>query len=261
MGRVLYRNRARAEAFGDYAEQYDRWRPAYPDALVDRIGPAGGSRVLDVGCGTGKAAALFVARHCDVLGLEIDQRMAAVARRRGIPVEVAPFETWDAAGRQFDLVVSGQAWHWIDPRVGPAKAAEVLTANGRLAAFWNYECPTDEGLATAIETAYQTFAPELEGSGIGRRAARRHDAQTAGHVAWIESCGRFASCAVDRFPWTRDLRRDAFLDLVRTHSGVALLPESKKRALLDRIAATIGPPSATVSLSCETVCIVADKVN
>jgi len=46
-----------AESFGADAEQYDRARPSYPGALVDRIvGGRAGLDVLDVGCGTGIAA-------------------------------------------------------------------------------------------------------------------------------------------------------------------------------------------------------------
>jgi SAM-dependent methyltransferase len=256
---VLHLNRPRAQAFGGYAEQYDRSRPTYPNALIDWVCPVRSRRVLDVGCGTGKAALLFTARNCEVLGIEIDERMAAVAQSHGIPVEVASFETWDAGGRTFDLVVSGQAWHWVDPSVGPTKAADVLNTNGRLALFWNYEHLADEALDDAVETAYETFAPELEGSGIGRRASRRHDAQTAGHVAAIDNCGRFAPCAVDRFPWTWDLSRDAFLDLVQTHSGVALLPQTRRRALISRLAAVVGSSGDAISLACEAVCIVADR--
>lgn len=256
---MLHLNRRRAEAFGEYAEDYDRSRPTYPSALVDAILPARGRRVLDVGCGTGKAALAFAARECSVLGIEIDEKMAAVARRHGVSVEIAPFESWDAAGREFDLVVSGQAWHWIDPKIGAVKAADVLASHGRLAVFWNYEHPSDAALAAAVETAYETFDAELEGSGIGRSSRRRHDSQTAEHVNSIEGCGRFAACRVDRFPWTWDLRREEFVDLARTQSGVALLPEQRRRALLDRLADVVDSAGEVVRLSCEAVCIVADK--
>ena len=39
-----------------------------------------------------------MARGVPVLGIEIDERMADVARGHGVAVEVAAFETWDAAG-------------------------------------------------------------------------------------------------------------------------------------------------------------------
>lgn len=63
--------------------------------------------------------------------------MTSFARRTGIEFEVATFGAWDSAGRTFDAVVAGQAWHWVNPVAGAAKAAQVLWPGGRLAAFWH----------------------------------------------------------------------------------------------------------------------------
>ncbi|MFB9838760.1 class I SAM-dependent methyltransferase, partial [Actinoallomurus acaciae] len=125
--REAHQAREMAESFGVDPERYDRARPRYPDALVERIVAASpGPRVLDVGCGTGIEARQFQAAGCTVLGVDPDARMAGFARRTGVEVEVATFETWDPAGRVFDAVVAGQAWHWVDPVAGAAKAAQVL---------------------------------------------------------------------------------------------------------------------------------------
>jgi SAM-dependent methyltransferase len=60
-------------------ERYDRTRPPYPDALVERIVAASpGPEVLDVGCGTGIEARQFQTAGCAVLGVEPDGRMAGV---------------------------------------------------------------------------------------------------------------------------------------------------------------------------------------
>jgi SAM-dependent methyltransferase len=116
--------RQMAESFGVDPERYDRARPRYPSALVERIVAASpGPEFLDVGCGTGIAARQFRAAGGRVLGVEPDARMADFARRNGIEVETATFEAWDSAGRTFDAVVAGQAWHWVDPVAGAAKAA------------------------------------------------------------------------------------------------------------------------------------------
>src|SRR5215468_3569807 len=142
-----HRHRQVAESFGVDAERYDRARPGYPVALVERIVAASpGPDVLDVGCGTGIAGRQFQAAGCRVLGVDPDARMADLARRSGLDVEVATFETWDRAGREFDVVIAGQAWHWVDPVAGAAKAAQVLRPGGRLAVFWNaFEPPPDLG--------------------------------------------------------------------------------------------------------------------
>lgn len=124
--------------FGDDILQYERARPPYPRWVFDELlNGTTGLRVLDVGCGTGTAALTFREHGCRVLGVEPDDRMAEVATRRGIDVELSTFERWDPAGRTFDLVASAQAWHWVDAAIGTEKAAEVLRPGGRLAAFWN----------------------------------------------------------------------------------------------------------------------------
>lgn len=115
------------ESFDVDPERYDRARPRYPDALVERVVAASpGPAMLDVGCGTGIEARQFQAAGCTVLGVEPDARMADLARARGLEVEVATFEAWDPVGRFFDAVIAGQSWHWVDPVVGAAKAAQLL---------------------------------------------------------------------------------------------------------------------------------------
>src|SRR5213080_1142121 len=87
--REAHRARAMAESFGVDPERYDRARPRYPDALVERIVAASPGRgVLDVGCGTGIEARQFQAAGCTVLGVDPDARMAEFARRTGVEVEV-----------------------------------------------------------------------------------------------------------------------------------------------------------------------------
>ncbi|MER7004377.1 class I SAM-dependent methyltransferase [Dactylosporangium sp. NPDC000555] len=133
-----HRLRTVAESFGADTERYDRARPSYPDALIERVVAASpGRSVLDVGCGTGIVARRFQAAGCTVLGIDPDPRMAEEARRRGLDVEVATIEAWEPAGRTFDALVAGQAWHWVNPVAGAAKTAAVLRPGGRLALFWN----------------------------------------------------------------------------------------------------------------------------
>jgi SAM-dependent methyltransferase len=115
--------------------------------------------VLDVGVGTGIAARQFRAAGCRILGIDADARMAEFARRSGIQVEVARFEDWDRAGRSFDAIIAGQTWHWVDPIVGGAKAADALSPAGRLAIFWNAGQPPPE-LAEAFAAIYRELVPD-----------------------------------------------------------------------------------------------------
>ncbi len=158
---ILHLQRDRAESFGCVAEQYERYRPAFPDLLLDDLAAmAGSTEVLDVGSGTGKVARGLTQRGLSVLGIELDPRMAEVARRHEVRVELARFEEWNDAGRRFDLLTCGDAWHWIDPRRGGAKAALVLRPGGALIRFWNLQV-LDEPVMQALDVVYARHAPEV----------------------------------------------------------------------------------------------------
>ena len=225
---MLFQDRSRAESFGAAAELYDRVRPSYPRALVDALLANNPRRVLDIGCGTGIAAALLAARGCEVLGVEIDERMAEIARVRGIEVEVAPFEHWHARDRRFDLAVSGQAWHWIDPVAGAQKAAAVLERDGQLSVFWNFGAPPKE-LAKLFGAIYARLAPGVESYSVllGGQDAR---ADTA--IAGIIASAHFTSTEVSTFAWARTYDTDTWLALLRTHSDHQALPAARRERLL-----------------------------
>ena len=157
--RESHKARQMAESFGLDAERYDRARPSYPPAMVQQVIAASSGRdVLDVGIGTGISARPFQAAGCRVTGVDVDDRMAEFARRQGFEVEVASFEEWSPGGRMFDLVIAGQAWHWVDPVAGALKAAQVLRPSGRLAVFWNvFQFPAD--LSEAIAAVYRQVLP------------------------------------------------------------------------------------------------------
>ena len=262
---MLHEDRHRAESFGSQAERYDRARPSYPASLVaDVLGPRpAGRRLLDVGCGTGIAARLFAESGAVVLGVEADERMAEVARTRGTEVEVATFEAWEPRGRLFERVTAAQAWHWVDPFVGPEKAAAVLEPGGSLQCFWNVgTMPGD--LAELLDPVYDELAPSvhqssvIHGASVGRDAlgAFRYETERQG----IAACDQFLEPTLDAYAWRQPYSRDEWIELLRTHSDHALLPDEVRAELLTRVGAAIDRLGGSFELSYETLRLSAVRV-
>jgi SAM-dependent methyltransferase len=252
---VLHANRTRAESFGAIAELYDRVRPTYPPELIAALLAGGPRTVLDVGAGTGIAATLFAAAGCEVLGVEIDPRMAAVAAAKGIEVEVAPFERWDDRGRRFDLVSSGQAWHWVEPAAGAAKAAEVLTAGGAFGAFWNLGEPPHE-IRGALAPVYARLAPELESNSTtpGRRRGRVGET-TLG----LAASGAFEPAQESWFSWRQTYDSASWVDLLRTHSDHQTMPPPRLERLLYAVAEAIDSVGGSFEMRLDSVLVSARR--
>ena len=250
-----------AEGFGADAGRYDRARPTYPVDLVDRIIAASPGRdVLDVGCGTGISARLFQAAGCRVLGVDPDPRMAELARQGGTKAEVAKFEDWDPAGRTFDAVIAAQAWHWVDPVAGAAKAAAVLHPGGRLAAFWNaFDPPTD--LREAFAEVFRRVLPDSPSGGFwARPVIDTYRAGCARVADAIRQAGAFGEPEEWLSYWERPYTRDEWLDLVPTTGGFTRHPGAIQQELLNGLGAAVDAAGGTFTMSYTTIAATAARL-
>ncbi|MGJ0118082.1 methyltransferase domain-containing protein [Williamsia sp. MIQD14] len=232
--RPVHTDRALALSFGAEAENYERHRPDFPGEMMDAVADLG-PRVLDVGTGTGKAAAALTARGCEVLGLEPDAAMAAIARAKGVAVADGTFEQWDPAGRQFDLVVFARSWHWVDPEVALPRLATIVPTGGHVALL-------------AHEASWRTFDdPRIRA--VIERVVPLGD--TAARRATDEVVARFTAAGFDvrtvEFPMTQTVSTTEWLDSVFTYSRFLVLDDATKTDLRQRLSDAIGTSEITVS--------------
>jgi SAM-dependent methyltransferase len=244
------------------AQRYDRARPPYPDALVGRVvvGSPGGD-VLDVGCGTGIAARQFQAAGCAVLGIEPDERMADFARASGVPVEVARFEDWRPAGRAFDVVAAAQSWHWVDPGVGAAKAAQVLRPRGLLAIFSHvYEPPVE--VAEPFAAAFRKAVPDSPFAGApARRPLATYQVAYQAVTDQIRQSGRFGEPEQWQFDWERTYNRDEWLDLLPTTGGLTTVPPDTVEDILQAVGTAIDALGGHFTMSYTTLAVIAGRAD
>lgn len=242
----LFSDRRRANSFGAAATDYDTHRPRYPEALMDDTVPAGATRVLEVGAGTGIASAQLIERGADLLAVEPDPRMAALARAKGVAVELGTFEEWEPAGRRFDRVVFAASFHWVDPAVALPKVRAILDDGGVLALIWNRLRPTNPSRAD-FDAIYSEYR-EVE------KPRDEHDAEQV--VDMITAAG--FDVAQRRYPHNLHYSAQQWVDIAFTFSQQLLVPADRADELRTRLIERIGP--AGVSVGGDAVALFATPV-
>ena len=247
-----HRDRERLrKTFGSVAELYDRARPTYPavifDDLAELAGLEPGSRVLEIGPGTGKATAELAQRDWAVTGVELSAELAEVARRN-VPeaeIAVADFESWEPAEGGFDAVVAFAAFHWIAPDLRYAKPVRLLRPGGALAVVHGHHVlpPDGDRFFAEAQDDYDAAMPrpdnapplpldrivdewraEFEVSGAFERVESRHHLQPLVYTA------------------------DEYVDLLGTFSDHVAQPAEEREELFGRLHARISSrPGGTVT--------------
>jgi SAM-dependent methyltransferase len=157
--------------FDEVAESYDRNRPAYPDALIDRacetagVGP--GAAVLEIGCGTGQLTRSLLARELRVTAVEPGRQLVARARDQlsdagEVRFVNARLEDASLPCARYSAVFSASAIHWVDPDVGWREMADALVDGGSLAliSYFGLDDPRSSEDQRALRAAVREVAPE-----------------------------------------------------------------------------------------------------
>ena len=152
----------------------------------------------------------------------------SLAAAKGIRVEQATFEDWRPTGREFDLVVFAQSFHWVDPRPALQKVAAILRPGGRLALLANRIVPT---------APTQQDLDEINADYVDLTATSIVNAE-AEVMVLIEECG----FAVERRTCIEQIHynSDDYLNLVFTYSNRLVLDPTAQAELRSRLARRIG---------------------
>jgi SAM-dependent methyltransferase len=243
-------------AFNEIAALYHRARPDYPEAVFGDICAAArvmpGDPMLDVGCGSGQATMGFVRSGLVVTALDPGGALLALARRRLDGVGPVAFvqNTFEAAPfspGSFKLIASAQAWHWIAPDVGYARAASLLAPGGALAVFGNVPSgvtpPFDRKLA-------EIYRDEL-GVPLGPPPELWYTPQGA-LPSLIAGSGHFGPALHNGYAWRQSYTAKSFIDFLRTRTDHRRLSEPVRQKLLAAISQAIAAEGDRVELGFET---------
>ncbi|WP_405795966.1 class I SAM-dependent methyltransferase [Streptomyces sp. NBC_01506] len=213
----------RALSFDAVAGQYDAARPGYPPSLFDAVEelsgrPLRGSRVVDVGAGTGISTRLLRERAADVTAVEPGPGMAARLRRTlpHTPLVRALGDALPIADASVDLVTYAQSWHRTDPARSVPEALRVLRPGGALALWWNVADPAVPWVAAQEERLHL-----VAGAGVHNPGGRRREG-LPGDLPLVRR----------ELRWTRTVPLDTHLANLGSHSVFRVLGDDATAAHL-----------------------------
>ena len=233
-------NRAGRFNFDLIADAYDDARLLVPaDLIADVSAAAGfraGQRALEVGAGTGQLTSGLVAHGWDVTAVEPGAHMRdLLAAKFGTRVALSgePFEEYAPDGL-FDTVWSANAFHWVDPAVSYAKAADVLRPHGRLVLVWTFTMATDAMQAQLNDEVFATDWPGLVRVPDG--AATTDTLVEQGAAEWFAS-SRFTEPEVRRRTYRHQFSAEQYANLQLTFGDMTALTPADRASLVDGIRA------------------------
>ncbi len=134
------------QRFSNRVENYVRFRPSYPRAVLELLetecGLTSASVIADVGSGTGILSELFLQNGNRVFGVEPNGEMREAGERYlggyASFVSVAgTAEETKLEGESVDFVLAGQAFHWFDPARAREELGRILKPGGWAVILWN----------------------------------------------------------------------------------------------------------------------------
>ena len=156
------------QRFSKTVENYVKYRPTYPQALIDFLLGEGllndETVVADIGSGTGLLAQLFLENDYQVIGVEPNDHMRNAARQalKEYPLFSGVKGTAEATtlpDQSVDLITVGQAFHWFDPQATRQEFARLLKAGGWTVLAWNLP-REDTPFQKACEALVQSYRKE-----------------------------------------------------------------------------------------------------
>ena len=230
---------AARRSYGADAGGYDAGRPDYPgrvyDVLRSRCGVRAGSRVLEIGPGSGRVTRHLVGGGARVVAVEPDPGFAAYLASCLPEVRVIPTPFEDAdVGDGFDAVVAATSFHWLDQSTALGRVCRVLRPGGWASIWWTvFSDPNREDPLLAEATRLLGFEPGDQRAGTGFQLdvdARCGDLRRAAGLVDVMA---------ELIAWDLVMNADQVRALFASLITVRQLPDRERGRVLDTLSGLV----------------------
>lgn len=244
----------RKQSFGKIVEAYDKYRPGYPKEVIETLtknyGLGLGSKVLEIGCGTGQFTSDLAALGCHITALDISPEMIAFASDKfsdvkNVEFHAASFEDFEAREECFDFILSATAFHWVSPEARTHKMYDLLKPGGVLAFMYNHDDyrTAQDPARVEIQKVYDTVKPFKSG------AEKMEDKLL---ITFKEISSFFSKGEEFQLQNKINYNTESYIGFISTYSHHGLLSEKDQSFLLGGIEKAIKTHGGTLTIPYQT---------
>lgn len=153
------------DRFNHRADNYDKYRPGYPQALLDfmyehnSLGKQ--SLVVELGAGTGILTEELVKWPCTIVAIEPNNEMRKKAVQtlqtfRNCILKDTTAEQTGLVDHSVDFIICAQSFHWFNITETKKEFERILKDKGKVAVIWNIR-----SAETLFEKEYEDFILEF----------------------------------------------------------------------------------------------------
>lgn len=187
--------------FSGFGHHYDRYRPEAPKqviGLLTRYLRRDPELVVDIGCGTGLSTFIWAGHAEQIIGVEPNEDMRAVALEKwqnlGGSSDISFINGYsnqlDLASESVDVITCSQSFHWMEPVSTLQEAGRVLKEEGIFAV---YDCDWPPALDWRIEQQYNHLIEQADviNARLTPAEERAEKRDKNGHLGQLEQSGVF----------------------------------------------------------------------